>query len=84
MAKTRNIIDEKRLAGILHQYGVTEASIFGSYSRGDITPGSDVDLLVTYAPGTSLFDAMSLQDTLEQELGRPVDLVSQKSTRSGR
>ena len=35
-----------------------------------------VDLLVKYKEGTSLFDVVRLQNRLESELGRKVDLVS--------
>lgn len=53
--------------------------MFGSYARGtDLRPESDIDLLVTYKPGTTLFDVADLQKELEQALGRKVDLISKK------
>ena len=63
---------------ILKRYGVVDVSVFGSFARNEATATSDLDLLVTYKPGTNLFDVMSLQDELEVALGRKVDLVSQK------
>lgn len=50
--------------------------IFGSVARGDASAGSDVDLLVDFEMGSSLFDLLHLQHDLEELLGRPVDVVS--------
>ena len=61
---------------ILKGYGVEKAAVFGSFARGDATENSDIDLLVKYKEGTSLFDVVRLQNRLESELGRKVDLVS--------
>ena len=61
---------------ILKGYGVEKAAVFGSFARGDATENSDIDLLVKYKEGTSLFDVVRLQNRLEAELGRKVDLVS--------
>jgi uncharacterized protein len=71
-------ISENQIVTILNSHGVIEASVFGSFARGDAGPESDLDLLVTYKPGATLFDAISLQDELEKILGRKVDIISQK------
>jgi uncharacterized protein len=71
--------DPAEISAILKRYGVQEAAVFGSFSTGDATASSDLDLLVTYAPGTTLFDICQLQNELETLLGRKVDLVSRKS-----
>ena len=55
---------------------VEKAWVFGSFSRGEERPGSDIDILVSFIPGTRLglkFFAMNLE--LERLLNRPVDLV---------
>jgi predicted nucleotidyltransferase len=49
--------------------------IFGSVARGDDTPTSDIDFLVDFEPGSSLFDLQRLAGELETLLGRPVDVV---------
>ena len=77
--KTQLPIDERRLATILKKNGVLHASIFGSFGRGDANEKSDVDLLVAYRPGTTLFDIIQLQNELEDTVARKVDLVSEKS-----
>lgn len=51
-------------------------SLFGSVARGDDTPESDIDFLVEFESGSSLFDLMDLQEALEHLLDVPVDVVS--------
>ena len=51
--------------------------VFGSIARGDDRPDSDIDLLVTFDEGASLFDLAGLGQDLESLLGRPVDIVSE-------
>ena len=41
------------LLALARRRGVTGVRVFGSMSRGDGSDNSDVDLLVTLAPGTS-------------------------------
>jgi predicted nucleotidyltransferase len=78
MSTTHLASNKQQLNTILNDYGVVDALVFGSFARGDAGPKSDLDLLVTYKPGTTLFDMLSLQDELERVLGRKVDLVSHK------
>gem|GEM_PF-611870 len=54
----------------------TEISLVGSTARGADTPDSDVDFLVRFAPGASLFDQARLQGVLEDLLGCRVDVIS--------
>lgn len=59
----------------------TNVRVFGSIARGEDRPDSDVDLLVTFEPGASLFDQAGLIEDLEKLLGRHVDLVSEGGLR---
>ncbi len=52
--------------------------MFGSVARGDDGPESDVDFLVRFDPGTTLFDQVGLISELEDLLGRRVDVVSER------
>lgn len=52
------------------------AFLFGSVARNEATPSSDVDVLVEFEPGSSLFDLMHLEEELRELLGVPVDVVS--------
>ena len=65
-----------RIAPLLRDRGVVEASVFGSVARGDAGPLSDLDLLVTYREDVSLLDVVGLKHELEHILGMKVDLVS--------
>ena len=47
----RALGDERRLAEVCRRYGVGRLDIFGSVSRGDAGPSSDVDVLYELAPG---------------------------------
>ena len=53
--------------------------IFGSYARDEQHSGSDVDVLVRFENGATLFDLVGLSDYLESALGVPVDVVSEKT-----
>ena len=67
----------KTLRDFLATQPVERAWLFGSYARGEETPDSDVDLLVTYTPGTrlGLFGICGIIDKLEGVLGKRVDWV---------
>jgi predicted nucleotidyltransferase len=51
-------------------------ALFGSVARGDDHEGSDIDFLVEFEPGSSLFDLLHLRDELSELLGSEVDVVS--------
>ena len=63
------------------RFGVTRLALFGSAARGTAGAGSDVDVLVAFdGPATSR-RYFGLQFYLEDLLGRPVDLVTEKALR---
>ncbi len=65
----------------LDRYGVRSLALFGSVVRGEQKPESDIDLLVEF-DGPATFDGyMELKFYLEDLLGKPVDLVTQKALR---
>ncbi len=53
--------------------------IFGSVARGEDDDNSDIDFLVEFSPGRSLFDLINFKLELEDLLGRSVDIVTKKS-----
>ena len=58
---------------------IEKAWLFGSCSRGEETPKSDVDLLVRYqdSDSMSLFDISRITVNLKKIIKRPVDLMHQ-------
>lgn len=66
---------------VLHaseQYGVARAWLFGSYARGEATADSDVDILIEKGSLKGL-QLGGFLDTIEQQLGVPVDVVTTSS-----
>jgi predicted nucleotidyltransferase len=55
-----------------------DVRVFGSVARGEDGPDSDVDFLVRFVRGTTLFDQAGLIVELEHLLGRNVDVVSER------
>jgi predicted nucleotidyltransferase len=49
--------------------------IFGSYARGEEKSSSDVDILVMFFEGATLFNFVGLADFLEEKLNARVDIV---------
>lgn len=66
---------------LIERYGVETIGVFGSYTRGEQTQKSDVDILVTFNkeayPG--LFEFLDLEEFLAKRLDVKVDLVSKKA-----
>ena len=73
----------KMIAEYFKTQPVVKAWLFGSFARGEETPGSDVDLLVMFdhsAP-IGLFAYARMHRELEERLGRKVDLVEEGTLR---
>jgi len=70
-------MDIKQICGpILRKAGVKRSAVFGSVARGEARNGSDVDILVEFRPGASLYNLMSLEDQLQTALKRDVDVIT--------
>jgi len=63
------------------RYGARNVRVFGSVARGDADVGSDIDFLVDLEGGRSLFDLGGLLMDLQDLLGAPVDVVTEKGLR---
>ncbi len=70
-------IDEikEKAVPILKGAGVIRSSVFGSYVRGEAREDSDIDILVDFPKGLSLFDVADVKIKLEDAFGKKVDLV---------
>lgn len=63
------------------RFGVTQLALFGSTARDTATSSSDIDVLVAFdGPATSK-RYFGVQFYLEDLLGCPVDLVTEKALR---
>ena len=67
-----------RKAFYAQEYGVSRMAIFGSYSRGEQSQSSDVDIMVEFDRPIGL-RFVDLADDLESLLSTKVDLVSRKA-----
>lgn len=69
--------DRKRLADICRRHDVIQLRIFGSASRGQERPESDIDLLVDFGSPKGFFELLRLEDELATFFGRPVDVMTE-------
>lgn len=69
------------LAEFCRRWSLREIAVFGSCARGDMTPASDVDVLIwfTEQASPSLYDLATMQQELEASFGRRVDLLSRSA-----
>lgn len=74
----RTLVEDHRdaIKAIVARHKGTSVALFGSVARGQEHPDSDVDLLVDFGPGASLFDLVDIEFAVEELLGRPVDVMS--------
>ncbi len=58
------------------QYGARRIRVFGSVSRGEERPDSDIDFLVEFSPGYDLFlQRLPLAEQLQKLLLRTVEVI---------
>lgn len=68
-------VDSQALADLCRRHGVRTLAVFGSILRGEIRPGSDLDVLVEFEPETSIgLRFITIQDELSALFGCRVDL----------
>jgi predicted nucleotidyltransferase len=77
-------ISADRIADYCKRWKIIEFAIFGSALRNDFSPGSDIDVLVTFDKDAhwTLFDMVDMQEELKEIFGRDVDLVSRRGIES--
>ena len=69
------------IVNYLKNQGVKEIGIFGSFARDQEKPDSDIDVLVEYRRGTTLFDIVKIKQELSALIGKQIDLVSKAAVR---
>jgi hypothetical protein len=67
---------------LVKRFGVTRLALFGSTVRNEAGANSDIDIIVAFdGPATSK-KYFGVQFLLEDHLGCPVDLVTEKAMRA--
>ena len=79
-------MDQERILHLLgehradvQRFGVKSLALFGSMARNEAREGSDVDLMVEFAPPVTFARYMDLKFFLEDLLGCRVDLTTRKA-----
>lgn len=70
---------KNNIVSISLKHGAKNVSIFGSYARGDEKSNSDIDIIVEFEPGRTLFDLVRLERELKEKLEIDVDVVTPNS-----
>jgi len=82
LEELKEIIDSHRKE-LEDKYYVKSIAIFGSYTRNEQTPESDVDILVEFSKPVGLL-FVHLADYLEEILGVKVDLMTPEAIKPNR
>ena len=70
----------ERHAAELRVLGARKIGVFGSFSRGEEGPESDVDVYLEFAEGMKTYDNFfAIHELLQELFGRPIDLVTDGS-----
>lgn len=88
MGRTLYMLDElKRQRAEIYEIAKRNKAkmvfVFGSCARKEETPESDVDFLVEFQDGATLFDHGGLYYELSQFLKRPVDVIDMRGLKTG-
>lgn len=67
---------------LARRYGVTRLALFGSTVRDEARSDSDIDIIVAFDGPADSKRYFGVQFLLEDELGQPVDLVTEKALRA--
>lgn len=71
---------KRKVTPIFKQYGVLQASVFGSVARGEAKADSDVDLVVRVGKlPFGIWSFVGLRNDLEKALQKKVDVISDAS-----
>jgi uncharacterized protein len=68
------LVQTKRdqIVAIAGRFGARDVRVFGSVARGESREDSDIDVLMDWDPGRSLWDHVGLKQALEDFLERRV------------
>ena len=69
----------EEILAISYLYHADNIRLFGSVARREERLDSDIDFLVDFLPGSTLFDQIGLIEALSSKLGRKVDVISSRA-----
>lgn len=73
-------IPSQEIAELCRRYRVREMAVFGSAARGEMRPGSDIDIMVEFHPDANPgWEFFELEEELARIFGRKVDLGTKRS-----
>lgn len=76
-------VHRDRIGELCVAHGVHTPRLFGSAADGTDTVESDLDVMVTATPDTTMFDLLALEEDLEALCGVAVDVVTQRAVERG-
>lgn len=75
------MITQEQIAIIIEAmkpYKPSKIGVFGSFARNEESTESDIDILYQFKETIGLFKLIQLQEKLQNQLNRKVDLISEK------
>jgi len=69
----------RTIIGYLVQFDAKRIGIFGSVARGEETPTSDLDLLVSFKQSLGILQLVRMERELSELMGRKVGLVTERA-----
>jgi predicted nucleotidyltransferase len=81
MTLVRTHLPAQPIADFCQRWRISELALFGSVLRDDFQPESDLDILVTFAPGADwgLLDHVRMEQELAAIFGHQVHLLTRRS-----
>lgn len=78
MGPRRKLVEARRdeIRDAVRRHRGRSVAVFGSVARDEESATSDIDFLVEFEPGSSLFDLLHLTEDLQALLGMQVDVIS--------
>jgi hypothetical protein len=72
---------QQQIEQFCQRWHIVELALFGSVLRDDFRPGSDIDVLVKFAPDfdRGLNETMQMREELVAMFGRSVDLIPKET-----
>ena len=79
-AQTRALVKHRqRIVDLVTEHHASNVRIFGSVARGEAKPDSDIDVLVDFEKGATLFDLSGLTEKLRELLHFKIDVAPYRS-----